>query len=116
MVEYFKPLMAWLEEQNIGARSGWDQDDKERQEDREKEERAERGQEPRGRGKRAGSPIQTRTGRCRHYRMRDAALAPNDEPDADVEETKERILKFASDGSMSNGSRRRAGGPWSMSC
>jgi glucose-6-phosphate isomerase len=32
-----------------------------------------------------------------HYWLRDAALAPNDELHADVEETKERILKFASD-------------------
>ncbi len=32
-----------------------------------------------------------------HYWLRDAALAPNDELRADVEQTKERILKFASD-------------------
>ncbi len=45
MVEYFKPLMAWLEEQNKGRKIGWDEDqtDKERQEHREKEERAEHG-------------------------------------------------------------------------
>jgi peptidyl-dipeptidase A len=45
MVEYFKPLMAWLEEQNKGRKIGWDedQDDKVRQEHREKEEHAEHG-------------------------------------------------------------------------
>ena len=32
-----------------------------------------------------------------HYWLRDAALAPNDELRADVEQTKARILKFASD-------------------
>jgi glucose-6-phosphate isomerase len=32
-----------------------------------------------------------------HYWLRDASLAPNDELRADVEQTKERILKFASD-------------------
>jgi peptidyl-dipeptidase A len=45
MVDYFQPLMAWLEEQNKGRKIGWDDDkgsdheDKEREEEKEKEKR-----------------------------------------------------------------------------
>ena len=41
MVEYFQPLMAWLEEQNKGRKIGWD-DDKENAKDKETREREEK--------------------------------------------------------------------------
>lgn len=39
MVEYFQPLMAWLEEQNKGRKIGWDNDKEESKEEKEREER-----------------------------------------------------------------------------
>jgi peptidyl-dipeptidase A len=39
MVDYFKPLMAWLEEQNKGRKIGWSEDKESEQEDKEREER-----------------------------------------------------------------------------
>ncbi len=39
MVEYFQPLMAWLEEQNKGRKIGWDEDKEESPEEKEREER-----------------------------------------------------------------------------
>ena len=41
MVEYFKPLMAWLEEQNKGRKIGWEDDKEQSQDEREHEEREE---------------------------------------------------------------------------
>ena len=41
MVEYFQPLMAWLEEQNKGRKIGWD-DEKEGAKDKEEQEREEK--------------------------------------------------------------------------
>lgn len=43
MVEYFRPLMAWLEEQNKGRKIGWDADKKDDYEDKEHREREEKG-------------------------------------------------------------------------
>jgi peptidyl-dipeptidase A len=43
MVDYFQPLMAWLEEQNKGRKIGWDQDKEEgSSEEKEREEREQR--------------------------------------------------------------------------
>ncbi|HXA10096.1 MAG TPA: M2 family metallopeptidase, partial [Chthoniobacterales bacterium] len=38
MVDYFQPLMAWLEEQNKGRKIGWDEDKQSDHEDKEREE------------------------------------------------------------------------------
>ncbi|MEP6975150.1 MAG: M2 family metallopeptidase [Spartobacteria bacterium] len=45
MVEYFQPLMAWLEEQNKGRQIGWDasKESDEEHEEREREEKKDRG-------------------------------------------------------------------------
>ena len=45
MMDYFQPLMAWLQEQNKGRKIGWEQakdGEKDREEGREKEARGER--------------------------------------------------------------------------
>ncbi|MBA3650275.1 MAG: M2 family metallopeptidase, partial [Chthoniobacterales bacterium] len=39
MVDYFQPLMAWLEEQNKGRKIGWDADKEESKEEKAREER-----------------------------------------------------------------------------
>ncbi|MEO7724304.1 MAG: M2 family metallopeptidase [Chthoniobacterales bacterium] len=39
MVDYFQPLMAWLEEQNKGRKIGWENDKEESKEEKEREER-----------------------------------------------------------------------------
>jgi hypothetical protein len=44
MVEYFQPLMAWLEEQNKGRKIGWGDDKGQSQEEKEREERERREQ------------------------------------------------------------------------
>ncbi|MBA3607059.1 MAG: M2 family metallopeptidase [Chthoniobacterales bacterium] len=42
MVDYFQPLMAWLEEQNKGRKIGWENDKAESKEEKEREERERR--------------------------------------------------------------------------
>ena len=43
MVDYFQPLMAWLQEQNKGRKIGWDEDKEEgSSEEKEREEREQR--------------------------------------------------------------------------
>ena len=42
MVEYFQPLMAWLEEQNKGRKIGWDDGKDSQHEDKEREEHKEK--------------------------------------------------------------------------
>ena len=42
MVEYFQPLMAWLEDQNKGRKIGWGDDKGQSQEEKEREERERR--------------------------------------------------------------------------
>ncbi len=42
MVDYFQPLMAWLEEQNKGRKIGWEDDKEQSQEEKEREEREHR--------------------------------------------------------------------------
>ena len=48
MVDYFQPLMAWLEEQNKGRKIGWEDDKKQSQEEKEREEREHREHEETG--------------------------------------------------------------------
>jgi peptidyl-dipeptidase A len=50
MVEYFQPLMAWLEEQNKGRKIGWgdDKDQSQEEKDHEERERRERSSEDNG--------------------------------------------------------------------
>ena len=48
MVDYFQPLMAWLEEQNKGRKIGWEDDKEQSQEEKEREEREHREHEETG--------------------------------------------------------------------